>query len=196
MSELPETDYILTGLKEFFTIKLDPTEIGFDVADGVMEKERILAALTHETLAAEDSEYLQHESEIAEIWGYDYIHFLLGDIDFDPLSEPPILPPTLSIVEDQIITLDQIAPLQAVLTGEHIPEDFEFLWFQVLGPENGETTFSDETSQQTEASFSEIGNYILRCRARSEEMSVQLTADVTIVVEESEPSSSSSSSSS
>jgi len=192
MSEIPPTSYILDAIREVFIQKNDPTRIGYDISSGVNNRTLTLSNITHEILSKSIPDYIEKEAVIAEKFGEDYTAYMLGISDIDHTSKP-LQVPTLSLGDTQTILIHESATLSCTLVGgDYGDVSFTFDWFATIGPTN--PLIADKTLQVTEATFSEAGTYIIRCRVTNVEQGLLLSADLVITVEEPTPSSSSSSS--
>jgi RHS repeat-associated protein len=82
--------------------------------------------------------------------------------------------PEVSVGEDAVITYPDSITLSAVVTDDGLPEDLPptVSWVKASGP--GDVAFSAPAAAETVASFSEIGDYILRLAAGDSRL---ITAD-------------------
>ncbi|HKO42296.1 MAG TPA: PKD domain-containing protein [Pyrinomonadaceae bacterium] len=103
--------------------------------------------------------------------------------NFDEITltvQPENQPPTVNAGSDQTLALPRVATLNGIVTDDGLPEGstLSFLWTQVSGP--GTTVFEAPQSNETVASFSAPGTYILRLSATDGDLSAN--SDITIIV--------------
>ena len=115
------------------------------------------------------------------------------DNDFDPIENdgkmyeitiPPItsgnMPPSVVAGADQTIAIPAIATLDATITDDGVPVSgsLTVLWSHVSGP--GSVIFSDAGLEDTTATFSIAGTYVLRLEADDSELIAR--DDITVTV--------------
>ena len=114
------------------------------------------------------------------------------DNDFDPnendgkmyeISVPPItpgnMPPTVDAGPDQLLTIPAIAVLDGTVMDDGIPPGvLSVHWTHISGP--GTVTFSNPTQEDTTASFSIAGTYILRLEADDTELVARDEVTITV----------------
>jgi uncharacterized repeat protein (TIGR01451 family) len=95
------------------------------------------------------------------------------------IPPPANTAPTVSVGPDQTITLPANAVLDGTVTDDGLKEALTFSWSRVdVGP--GTVTIVDPTLEDTTASFSIAGTYVLRLTADDGEL--QASSEVTIFV--------------
>jgi RHS repeat-associated protein len=102
--------------------------------------------------------------------------FLIRAFD-QPINQPP----TVSAGPDRTIMQSEMASLSGTATDDGFPycSTLSRMWSQVSGP--GSVTFDDPLQATTSATFSEVGNYVLRLTANDsllsaiDEMTVMVT---------------------
>ncbi len=94
--------------------------------------------------------------------------------------QPENQPPTVDAGADQTIALPHTATLNGTTTDDGLPQGntLDVLWTQISGP--GATTFETPLLNETAASFSEPGTYVLRLNASDGELTA--SSDVTVTV--------------
>jgi hypothetical protein len=96
-----------------------------------------------------------------------------------PQITPGNVPPTVDAGPDQPLELPGVATLDGTVLDETVPAgSLTILWSHVSGP--GTVTFTDASAEDTTASFSFAGTYVLRLMADDGELSS--SDDTTIVV--------------
>ena len=102
--------------------------------------------------------------------------------------QPENQPPTVNAGSDQTVALPRAATLNATVTDDGLPEGstLSLLWTQVSGP--GTTTFEAPLTNETLASFSEAGTYVLRLNATDGDLSASSDITVTVHPENQSPS--------
>ncbi len=104
------------------------------------------------------------------------------DITITVLAAAPVnQPPSVNAGNDQQIQLPNTASLSAIVTDDGLPSSpgsVTRTWTRVSGP--GTVTFSNATSNNSTASFSAAGTYVLRLTAS--DGSLQASDDITITV--------------
>ena len=87
---IPPTSYILNALREMYIKYADPSDMGRDLYDGLKEKERDLAMLTHETILQNIDNYEEQEEIVAKSIGSGLSELLVGTKGPDDFKlEPP-----------------------------------------------------------------------------------------------------------
>ena len=103
--------------------------------------------------------------------------------NFDEITltvQPENQPPTVNAGSDQTLALPRVATLNGTVTDDGLPEGstLSLLWTQVSGP--GTTVFEAPQSNETVASFSAPGTYVLRLSATDGDLSAN--SEITIIV--------------
>ena len=93
-------------------------------------------------------------------------------------STPGNLPPVVDAGPDLNVTLPDDAVLDATVTDDPT-QTLSFQWSEVSGP--GTVTFANPNSEDTTASFSEVGTYVLRLTANDGELSASDETTVTVM---------------
>ena len=114
-----------------------------------------------------------------ELSAYDEVTIIIQEA---PANEPP----TVNAGPDQTITLPDDATLDGTVADDGLPSppgEVTTEWTQVSGP--GTVSFGDVSAEDTTATFSVEGTYVLRLTAADGELSAY--DEVTIIVEPSSP---------
>ena len=107
------------------------------------------------------------------------------DVVVTVTAAPPVnVAPTVDAGPDLTVQLPDAAVLDATVTDDGLPAPFTTTWSMVSGP--GTVTFEDASSQDTTASFSEPGEYMLRLVADDTALSAH--DDVVATVTQADPS--------
>ncbi|MDD4736389.1 MAG: right-handed parallel beta-helix repeat-containing protein [Kiritimatiellae bacterium] len=110
--------------------------------------------------------------------GYD-----MGAYEYDP-ENPPITnePPVVDAGLRQVITLPAVASLDATVVDDDLPmTNVTYQWSFLSGP--GSVSFGDDTAEDTTASFSTNGIYLLRLTADDGELTGRGDVQVTVGAE-------------
>ena len=82
---IPKTNFILNGLRDFYIDRVDPSRLSKDPVEGLKEKERKLATITHEYLDKNIKNYEEKEEKVFKDLGNNFSKLLLGQIDREDL---------------------------------------------------------------------------------------------------------------
>ncbi|MFM2090396.1 MAG: hypothetical protein RLZZ127_885, partial [Planctomycetota bacterium] len=89
-------------------------------------------------------------------------------------------PPTVNAGANQTITLPAMAALNATVTDDGLPSNtLTYAWTKFSGP--GTVAFTTPTAEDTTASFSAVGTYVLRLTASDGPMSASDTVTVLVL---------------
>jgi hypothetical protein len=89
-------------------------------------------------------------------------------------------PPVVDAGNDAVIEVDEQATLDATVTDDGQPfGTLTFQWTKLSGP--GDVTFADANSEDTTASFSEVGDYVLQLLASDGALEATDTVSLQVV---------------
>ena len=197
MSDIPETSYILTAIREMYIKYADPSQMGRDLYNGLKEKEHDLSLLTHEKLLeVMGSNYAEKESVVANTIKSGLTQLLIGTRGPDDVKmvEPDIYISSFyeyyasssssssssSGAGPIDIYTDTPYGLDIELSGGNIEySKFTYTWAQISGPYDWSTEFeelSDYTSElnrliSTKIIFRDPGVYVLQFTIQHSEFS-------------------------
>lgn len=157
---MPQTSYLLDMLKAVYTTNSDPSTMGRDLNNGLREKEKDLAKITHENLAASIPNYEELELKIASTMGSKITEMMLGLISMDDLV---LVPPTMvfsnfsplgeytssssSSPSDKFIYAGTQYILDAFISGGSLDlSTYTYNWIVNVAPEHSNITFTEYSS--------------------------------------------------
>ena len=202
---MPATSYILDMMKAVYVTHADPSTMGRDPVNGLQEKERDLAKLTHEYLALNIPDYEEQEARIAATMGSKLTDLMLGLIDIEELS---VTPPTItfsnfelfgssssssSSTPDTNIYAGKQYYLDAIISGGNMNlAGFTYEWAIIKQPVPGTVNFTEYSSIITETEwllttlveFTEPGTYAIQLRITNNiytDVVVVLTTNATVL---------------
>jgi hypothetical protein len=183
MSKLPfppPTDNLLQAMKEYFICVANPSEMGIDLFDGLKEKEKLLASITHEMIYESlGDEYMEQELLVEETIGKQgVLDILLGDTK--PLPDPMLTQlPSVTIYlvdyssgsssssssssasqDNQVLSVNTWYQMFGVASGGDFDlRNFEFAWSTPVVPAGGYAGITNE-NVMTEQSYLEVQSKI------------------------------------
>jgi len=158
---IPETNFIRDGIREMIIKQMIISD-----NSTVEERNNIINNITHENISKYIPDYINMEYNVAQNFGEEFAARLLG-LNTDKPIAPIIIPPVMTISDDQEISIDGNGILDAQLSGGTMNlSDFVFLWSMNYGP--GNITIDNPTSNNTIIEFSETGLYEILCVATNE----------------------------
>lgn len=160
-STAPNTDFILTGIREFMIHNINPSELGYDLESGLAEKERLINSVTHDTLM-QNPNYLKNEEAIANSIGEHFTDDLLG-IPFSRNIYVAKKVPKISYGVDNVIsTTSTIIDLTATLLDpDNDIGSYTILWTVKEQPDDSTVNMLSTSSLNTTVTVSENGTYRL-----------------------------------
>jgi len=162
-SSRPSTEFILNGSIESIIAKVNPSDLHYNLEDGIQIKEDLIANVTHASLY-ENLDYEKSEEIIARTLGDKYTEFLLGTMNIDDLANP-IIPPNIRYIEnDKMINTKMCGlTMDPIIDEGSIPVNkFTFYWSIVIAPKYGIVTYSNRSIIDPHISFSKPGSYTIR----------------------------------
>jgi len=181
-STAPNTDYILIATREFLIHNINPSDLGFDEASGLAEKERLINSITHESLMKNPG-YLKNEEAIANSMGENFTNYLL-DIPITSVAEVTSEVIKISYNIDNTIyssstTIDLVASL---IDPDNDIGSYTLLWTVKEQPDDATTNISSISSLNTTVIVSKNGTYRLLLTASIPDKKILVTVVVLIIV--------------
>jgi hypothetical protein len=117
-------------------------------------------------------------SYLASHWNTANSSFLEAGPVGDPPPPPPNTAPEVTATGPATVTLPDGAALDGTVTDDGLPAAYTVAWSKVSG--QGTVTFADESAEDTTATFSSAGAYVLRLTADDGELIGEATVSITV----------------